>query len=80
MVALKFVVKKFVEVLLVDDELVTIRVLMVVVANVEVDNTVKVPDVVALPLPSTRKLRFSFQVEPFQYIVEVVAVPSAIRP
>ena len=53
---------------------------IVVVARVEVPATTKLPEEVALPCPSTVKLKFSVQFEPFQYRVDVVAVPSAISP
>ena len=46
--------------------LVTVRAEIVVVARFVLPRAVKLPDVVALPLPSTRKLRFSTQLDPFQ--------------
>ena len=53
-----------------------VALVMVVVASVEVPRTVKRPDVVALPLTSTKKLRFSTHALPFQNKVDEVAVPS----
>ena len=85
-----FVAKKLVVVLFVEFRFaivpdatvrsVIVAFVIVVVARVVVPITAKRPDVVAFPCPSTTKLRFSVQAFPFQYNVEVVAVPSAIRP
>jgi hypothetical protein len=57
-----------------------VRLEIVVVASVEVPRTTCRPVVVELPLPSTRKLRFSVQARPFQYSVDDVAVPLARSP
>jgi hypothetical protein len=43
-----------------------VRAVIVVVARVEVPSTVSRPEVVALPFPSTVKLRFSVHADPFQ--------------
>ena len=39
---------------------------IVVVDKMELPNTVRLPDVLALPAALTKKLRFSTQVDPFQ--------------
>ena len=50
------------------------------VASVEVPTTVTFPLVTRFPNASTRKLRFSVHAVPFQYNVEVVAVPFVLPP
>jgi hypothetical protein len=62
----KLAIVPFVEKRLVEVALEVVSELTVVVARVEVPSTAKRPEVVALPLASTRKLRFSAQVTPFQ--------------
>ena len=85
LVAKKLVVDAFVALKLVivpdaDVRSVMFALVIVVVASVVVPITAKRPEVVAFPCASTRKLRFSVQALPFQYNVEVVAVPSAMSP
>ena len=59
---------------------VIVKEVMVVVARVEVPITTKAPDVLALPLISTLKLRFSVHEIPFQYRVLFNTVPLDSAP
>ena len=56
-----------------------VRSVMVVVARVDVPLTVKLPLAVVEPIPA-RNDTFSTQLDPFQYIVDDVAVPEAKAP
>jgi hypothetical protein len=60
--------------------LVAVRLVIVVVASVVSPNTTNAPEVVPLPFSSIVKFRFSVHADPFQYSVELVAVPSATTP
>lgn len=57
-----------------------VRSVIVVVARVDVPKTRSVPDAERFPCGSAVKLRLSTHAVPFQYKVELVAVPSATAP
>lgn len=57
-----------------------VRLVIVVVANVDVPYTRSVPDAERLPKTSAANFVFSTQVDPFQYSVELVADPLTIVP
>ncbi len=78
--ALNTVVKKLVAVNVVAEALVTLRFEIVVVANVDVPSTVRLPLVEALPFAYVTKFKFSAHADPFQNSVELVAVPPPIVP
>ncbi len=78
--ALKIVAKKLSAERLVVEALTTVNLVIVVVASVLVPRTASVPEAIALPLASTKKLVLPTQLDPFQYNVEFVAEPSLIVP